>query len=221
MKPLPITLALAFGIAGCHADPDPAAVAAPAASSPAPTTAAPAAGPAAQPAEAVAGSADPLASATPLGVGSTAPDFTVDAWLSGKPRSFQLAEALKSGPVVLYFFPAAFTPGCNIEARLFSQAIDRFRAKGATVIGVTAGNADQLQAFSSDNSTCSGKFAVAADPGAGVARDYGALLASRPEWSSRTSFVIARDGRVAAMHSDPDPSMHVERMLEGVAALQP
>lgn len=150
-----------------------------------------------------------------------APDFTVDAWLAGKPLTFHLAEARNTGPVVLYFFPAAFTPGCNIEARMFSEAIDRFRAKGATVIGVTAGNADQLQAFSSDNSTCSGKFAVAADPGAAVARRYGALLASKPGWSSRTSFVIARDGRIAAVHSDLDPSGHVEHMLEAVTALQP
>lgn len=216
MKPSQLALVLSLSVAACHAEPDRADATAQPASSPA---TAPAVDAAAGPATST--TAATLDSATPLAVGSTAPDFAVDAWLAGKTKPFRLAEALKSGPVVLYFFPAAFTPGCSIEARLFSQAIDRFRAKGATVIGLTAGNADQLQAFSSDNSTCSGKFRVAADPGAGVARDYGALLASRPEWSSRTSFVIARDGRIAAMHSDPDPSMHVERMLEGVAALQP
>lgn len=216
MKPSQLALALSLAVAACHAEADRADATAQPALSPA---TAPVVDAAAGPARSTTAATPD--SATPLAVGSTAPDFTVDAWLAGKPRSFQLAEALKSGPVVLYFFPAAFTPGCNIEARLFSQAIDRFRAEGATVIGVTAGNADQLQAFSSDNSTCSGKFPVAADPGAGVARDYGALLASRPEWSSRTSFVIARDGHIAAVHSDSDPSMHVERMLEGVAALQP
>ena len=217
MKPTHLVLLLGLGIAGCQADPATTVPGATDATAPITTTAADLP----SPPEATSASHDALDSATPLAVGAQAPGFTAKAWLAGKPQSFTLAKALESGPVVLYFFPAAFTPGCNIEARAFSEAIDRFRASGATVIGITAGNADQLQAFSSDNSTCSGRFAVAADPGAEVARSYGALLASRPEWSSRTSFVIARDGRIAAVHSDPDPSRHVERMLEGVAALQP
>ena len=107
MKPSQLALGLSLAVAACHAEPDRADATAQAASSPvmAPST-----------------TAATLDSATPLAVGSTAPDFTVEAWLAGKTQPFRLAEALKSGPVVLYFFPAAFTPGCNIEARLFSQA---------------------------------------------------------------------------------------------------
>lgn len=153
---------------------------------------------------------------TPLQVGEQAPDFTAEAWLAGEPFQFRLADALAQGPVVVYFFPAAFTPGCNLEARLFSEAIDEFQAHGATVIGVTAGNADQLAAFSNDNETCSGKFAVAADPGAAIAARYGAVLDARPEWSNRTSFAIARDGRILRVHSDPKPDQHVRQMLAGL-----
>ncbi len=149
--------------------------------------------------------------------GDRAPDFSAPAWLAGEEFEFSLAEALASGPVVLYFFPAANTPGCNLEAALFSQSIDRFEEFGATVIGVTAGNTDQLQAFSADGATCAGKFAVAADEGARIAADYDASLEDR-ELSSRTSFVIDRDGRIAAVHSDLNPSQHVEAMLEGLAS---
>jgi len=149
--------------------------------------------------------------------GDSAPDFTAPAWLAGEAFEFDLSEALAKGPVVLYFFPAANTPGCNLEASLFSQSIDRFDELGATVIGVTAGNTHELQAFSADGATCAGKFAVAADEGARIAADYDAVLEGR-EISSRTSYVIGRDGRIAAVHSDRNPSRHVEAMLEGLAA---
>ena len=151
--------------------------------------------------------------------GDAAPGFTAPAWLAGEAFEFRLADALARGPVVLYFFPAANTPGCNVEAALFSQAADDFKARGATVIGVTAGNTDQLREFSSDTKTCGGKFAVAADAGAKIAGEYDAVLESRPEWSSRTSYVIDRDGRIAAVHSDMNPSRHVKAMLDGVDAL--
>ncbi|MDO5506361.1 MAG: peroxiredoxin [Pseudoxanthomonas suwonensis] len=153
---------------------------------------------------------------TPLPEGAQAPDFTAQAWLAGEPFRFTLTEALAKGPVVVYFFPAAFTPGCNLEARLFSESIDAFKQRNATVIGVTAGNADQLAAFSSDNETCSGKFAVAADPGAQIAAQYGAVLESRPEWTSRTSFAIAADGRILRVHSDMSAEEHVRQMLAGL-----
>lgn len=152
----------------------------------------------------------------PLPVGSSAPDFSARAWRAGKPETFRLSEALRLGPVVVYFFPAAYTPGCNIEAHLFSQAVDRFRAAGASVIGVTAGNAGQLARFSVDNERCAGKFPVAADPGAAIAARYGALLKLRPGWSNRTSFLIGRDGRVLRVHSDAAPEGHVEAMLAGL-----
>ena len=156
---------------------------------------------------------------TALAVGAQAPDFTAQAWLAGKAFDYSLAQSLAKGPVVLYFFPAAYTPGCNIEAHQFSQAIDQFTAAGASVIGVTAGNADQLAKFSADNERCAGKFPVAADPGAKIAAEYGVVLDKKPEWSNRTSFVINRDGRIVAVHSDLSPEGHVEAMLAGVKSI--
>jgi len=147
--------------------------------------------------------------------GDAAPDFTAPAWLAGEAFEFRLADALAKGPVVLYFFPAANTPGCNLEASLFSQNIDRFTELGATVIGVTAGNTDELQEFSADGATCAGKFAVAADEGARIAAQYDAVMEGR-EMSSRTSYVIGRDGRITAVHSDLNPARHVEAMLAGL-----
>jgi peroxiredoxin len=155
-----------------------------------------------------------------LEAGAKAPDFTAPAYLAGAPFTFRLADALKKGPVVVYFFPAAHTPGCNLEAHLFSEAIDKFKAEHATVIGVTAGNTDQLAAFSNEPEHCGGKFAVAADPGAKIAAQYDAVLDKKPEWSNRTSYAIAPDGTVAAVHSDLNPNLHVKAMLDAVAALQ-
>lgn len=151
--------------------------------------------------------------------GDKAPEFTAPAYLAGKPFTYRLADALAKGPVVLYFFPAANTPGCNLEASLFSQAVDEFAAHGASVIGVTAGNTEQLAAFSSDKETCSGKFPVAADEGAEIARDYDALLAKRPDWSDRTSYVISPSGDIVHVHSDLNPSRHVAETLAAVEAL--
>src|SRR3546814_8005052 len=104
-------------------------------------------------------------------------------------------------PVVVYFFPAANTPGCNVEAALFSQAIDKFKAHGASVIGVTAGNVDQLAEFSSNTETCGGKFPVAADTGAKIAAQYDAVLDKKPEWADSTSYVIAAAGTGAGASS--------------------
>ena len=154
-----------------------------------------------------------------LKVGATAPDFTAPAYLAGQPFTFKLADALKQGPVVVYFFPAAHTPGCNLEAHLFSDAIDKFKAQHATVIGVTAGNVDQLADFSKETEHCGGKFPVAADPGAKIAAQYDAILAQKPEWSDRTSYVISPSGSIAAVHSDLNPNEHVKAMLDAVKAL--
>ena len=119
-----------------------------------------------------------------LSVGAKAPDFTTKAALGGKEFTFSLADALKKGPVVLYFFPAAFTPGCTQEAHEFAEATDRFAALGATVIGVTAGNANRVTEFSSVE--CRNKFAVAADPDEKVIKAYDAVLKKKPEWADRT-----------------------------------
>ena len=152
--------------------------------------------------------------------GTQAPDFSAPAFLAGKPFTFSLADALKKGPVVVYFFPAPHTAGCNIEAHLFSQAIDQFKAEHATVIGVTAGNLDQLAAFSKEADHCSGKFPVAADKGAKIAKEYDALLLLRPGWSDRTSYVIAPSGKITFVYSSLSPNKHVQETLAAVKALE-
>ena len=151
-----------------------------------------------------------------LPVGAKAPQFTADGYQGGAPLKFSLASALKKGPVVLYFFPAAHTTGCNIEAHLFADAIDKFKAEGASVIGVTAGNLDQLADFSKETEHCSGKFPVAADPNAAIAGEYQATLAMRPGWSDRTSYVITPDDKIALAYSNPIPTDHVTQTLEAV-----
>ena len=153
--------------------------------------------------------------------GAAAPMFSAPAYLAGKPFTYDLKAALKQGPVVVYFFPAAFTSGCNVEAAAFSQAIDKFKAAGATVIGVTAGNTDRLAEFSKDTEKCAGKFPVAADEGARIARQYDATLTLKPGWSSRTSYVIAQDGTVRFVHDDMNPNQHVKQTLDAVLAMKP
>ena len=164
------------------------------------------------------------AAATPafaaLKQGTQAPDFSAPAFLGGKPFTFSLADALKKGPVVVYFFPAPHTAGCNIEAHLFSQAIDQFKAEHATVIGVTAGHLDQLAAFSKEADHCSGKFPVAADQGAKIAKEYDARLLLRPGWSDRTSYVIAPSGKITFVYSSLNPDKHVQQTLAAVKALE-
>ena len=154
-----------------------------------------------------------------LKAGDKAPDFTLQGYQAGKPLTFSLADARKKGPVVLYFFPAADTAGCNIEAKAFADATEQFKAHGATVIGVTAGNLDKLQKISSDSDKCSGKFPVAADPGAKIAKQYDALLPAKPDWSDRTSYVIAPNGQIVhAYTSLREPTQHVSQTLDAVKA---
>ena len=158
--------------------------------------------------------ATPAAAA--LKAGAKAPAFTTAGYLNGAPITLSLQDALKKGPVVLYFFPGAHTPGCNIEAHLFADAIDKFKAQGATVIGVTAGHLDQLAAFSAETEHCSGKFPVAADPDAAIAKRYQATLAMMPGWSDRTSYVIAPNDEIILSYSDLKPDDHVAKTLDAV-----
>lgn len=151
--------------------------------------------------------------------GAPAPDFSAPAYLAGEPFTFKLADALEKGPVVVYFFPAAHTPGCNLEAALFSQAIDKFKAHDATVIGVTAGNTDELADFSKETEHCGGKFPVAADAGAKIAARYDAVLEGRPGWSNRTSYVISPDGKIMHAYSESNPNRHVAETLAALDAL--
>lgn len=152
--------------------------------------------------------------------GTQAPDFSAPAYLAGQPFTFKLSDALKQGPVVVYFFPAAHTAGCNVEAHLFSQAIDQFKALHATVIGVTAGHTTELADFSKETEHCSGKFPVAADEGAKIAREYDALLLMKPGWSDRTSYVIAPSGKITHVYSSLSPTKHVQETLDAVKALE-
>lgn len=152
--------------------------------------------------------------------GAQAPSFDAPAYLAGQPFQFKLADALKNGPVVVYFFPAAHTSGCNREAHLFSEAIDKFKAAHATVIGVTAGNTGELADFSKETEHCSGKFPVAADPDTAIARKYDAILSLKPSWSSRTSYVIAPTGKIAFVYSNLNPNDHVKQTLAAVEALK-
>jgi len=151
-----------------------------------------------------------------LKVGASAPDFSAQASQAGKQFPFKLSDALKKGPVVLYFFPAAFTSGCTIEAHEFADASADYAKLGATLIGVTAGNIDRLTEFSV--SECRSKFAVAADPNAAIAKSYDATLAIYPGHSDRTSYVIAPGGKVILAYSNLKPDGHVEQTLAAVKA---
>ena len=168
--------------------------------------------------KAIAGLALTLFIAVPgfaaLKVGDRAPDFTTEASLAGKAFQFSLAAALKSGPVVLYFYPAAFTPGCTIEAHNFAEATEKFKALGATVIGVSHDPIEKLNKFSV--SECRNKFAVAADPDQSIMKSYDAILAIKPEYANRTSYVIAPDGTILYTYTALNPDKHVENTLDAV-----
>ena len=156
-----------------------------------------------------------------LSKGAKAPEFVAQGAEAGKPITFDLKAALKKGPVVLYFFPAAFTPGCNIEAETFAQAIPKFKAAGATVIGVTAGNTDQLQDFSAKK--CAGQFAVAAATDQ-IKHEYDVDLkkpdGSSTGWTNRTTYVIDRHGKIVMAYSAMKPEEHVSNSLAAVQALK-
>lgn len=150
--------------------------------------------------------------------GAKAPDFTLNAAEGGKPFTLSLKQTLKKGPIVLYFFPAAFTTGCTIEAHLFAEASDDFNRLGARVVGVTAGNIDRVAEFS--KSECRDKFAVAADPGAKVAAKYDTAVQgpNQAMYSSRTSFVIAPNGTILLSYTDSKPQAHIEKTMAAVRA---
>jgi len=160
----------------------------------------------------------PAQSIAALQQGAKAPDFTLNAAQGGKPFSLSLKQTLRKGPVVLYFFPAAFTPGCTVEAHLFAEATGDFNKLGARVIGVTAGNIDRVAEFS--KSECRDKFAVAADPGAKVAVKYDTAMQGpgKTMISNRTSFVIAPNGTILLSYTDSKPQAHIEKTLAAVRA---
>mgnify|MGYP000524096677 CR=1 FL=1 len=158
--------------------------------------------------------AAPVAAALP--VGAAAPDFSTQGALAGKPFQFSLSQALKKGPVVLYFFPAVFTPGCTIETKAFADAHDQFAKAGAQVIGVSAGAVDKLREFSVE--ACRSKFAVAVASPKMIA-DYDVTLPLRAGLSNRTSFVIGKNGKIAYVLSELKPDGHITGTLAAVQAL--
>ena len=163
-----------------------------------------------------------LFAATPafasLKIGDRAPDFTAPATLGGKEFTFHLADALKHGPVVVYFYPAAFTKGCTVEAHDFAAAMPQYQALGASVIGVSHDDIATLNKFSV--SECQSKFPVAADQDRHIMKNYDAALGFLTSYASRTSYVVSQDGRIAFAYSDLDPDQHVSRTLKAVQDLR-
>jgi thioredoxin-dependent peroxiredoxin len=146
-----------------------------------------------------------------LDIGEKAPDFTVPAALAGTQFKFSLAETLSKGPVVLYFFPAAFSVGCSAEAREFAESTEKFTALGATVIGVSTDDIDTQVKFSMQS--CQGKFAVASDSGKTVIKSYDAAMMVLPDYANRVSYVIAPDNSIVYNYQSLNPSKHVEKTL--------
>jgi thioredoxin-dependent peroxiredoxin len=163
-----------------------------------------------------------------LQTGAAAPEISAKGVTGGNEFNFKLSDALKKGPVVMYFFPAAFTAGCTIETQKFADKADEFKAAGATLVGLTAGAAmaDGKMVSASDNLArlaefskehCRDKFPMVA-VNADTVKAYDVVLTGRPDWSNRTSFVIAPDGKVLLSHTDMAPDSHITKTLETVKA---
>ena len=167
-----------------------------------------------------------------LPVGTTAPSFKTQASLAGKEFTYDLGKALKKGPVVVYFYPGAFTGGCNIQAHTFAEDMDKFKSAGATVIGVSLDKIETLNAFSSDPQYCAGKLPVASDADGSIAKNYDLkVMDGRPgmkdsrgidldhKFAERTTFIITKDGKIAATVGGVSPAENVEKTLAIVQGL--
>ena len=148
-----------------------------------------------------------------LPVGAQAPDFTTEGAIAGKSFAFSLAKTLKKGPVVLYFYPKAFTQGCTLEAHAFADKVEAFRKAGATVVGVSGDGIEDLKRFSRE--ACRDKFAVVAATPA-VIGAYDVSFKGKPALSDRTSYVIGKNGRITFVHSELDYKDHVAKTLAAV-----
>jgi len=151
-----------------------------------------------------------------LDVGERAPDFSAPAALAGKVYKFSLADALRKGPVVLYFFPAAYSAGCSVEAHEFAEADADFAALGASVIGVSADDIDTLARFSVQ--ACQSRFPVASDEKQAVIRSFDAVMKTRPEYANRVTYVIAPDGSIIYNYQSLNPARHIEKTLGALRA---
>lgn len=163
----------------------------------------------------------PAAATAELATGAKAPTFVARGALAGKVFSVNLAAALKKGPVVLYFYPKAFTQGCTLEAHAFAEASADFRKAGATVIGMSNDDLPTLQKFSTE--ACRDEFAVASATPA-IVKAYDVALVGKDGKATgltkRTSYVIGQDGRVKLVHSDMDYKAHVKMTLDAVKGLK-
>jgi peroxiredoxin len=144
--------------------------------------------------------------------GDAAPDFSIDAAQGGKDVKFVLAEALKKGPVVLYFYPKSFTSVCTVEAHEFAENIEKFAAAGASVLGLSSDGIAVQREFSSKE--CRDKFPVGADPSLKVIKAYdaGFPMAGVP-FADRISYVISPEGKILYAYADPDAEKHIENAL--------
>lgn len=179
----------------------------------------------------------PLTLQAAVQAGDPAPDFKAQASLNGKEFTFSLQEALKSGPVVVYFYPSAYTQGCNVQAHTFAEQMDQFKAAGATVIGVSLDSIERLHEFSADKDFCAGKLAVASDANGEIAKSYGVtiidsfggkqavtMLDSRGQqighnFSERVTFVVVPGSKVATTIGGLSPTENVKAALDAVRAL--
>ena len=168
-----------------------------------------------------------------LEAGDAAPTFSAKASLAGKEFDFSLSEALTKGPVVVYFYPSAYTQGCNIQAHEFATNMDAFTTAGASVIGVSLDSIDRLNDFSADPEYCAGKLAVASDADGSIARSYELMVREAPAggfpdtrgvtinhgFAERTTFVVNKDGKVAEVIGGVSPAENVQKSLEAVQRL--
>ena len=168
-----------------------------------------------------------------LKAGDSAPQFTAQASLAGKTFTFSLEKALRKGPVVVYFYPSAYTGGCDLEAHTFAQDSEKFAAAGATIIGVSLDSIERLNDFSADPKYCAGKFPTASDKGGAISKSYDIEVHQGPAglkdvrgveighaFADRTTFVIAKDGKILSVISKVSPAEHVAMALEEVQQLQ-
>ena len=167
-----------------------------------------------------------------LQAGTSAPQFTAPASLAGKPLTFSLKEALAKGPVVVYFYPSAYTSGCDLQAHTFAVNKDKFTAAGATIIGVSLDSIQRLNDFSADPNYCAGKFPTASDAEGSIAKSYELKVQQGPAgmkdvrgveighaFVERTTFVVAKDGKIAETISGMAPDKNVEQALKAVQQL--
>jgi len=167
-----------------------------------------------------------------LEAGAVAPRFEARASRAGEAFDFSLAQALGRGTVVVYFYPSAYTRGCNLQAREFALNLEKFQAAGASVIGISLDSIERLNDFSSDPEYCAGKLPVASDPDGKIARAYGLAVAeARPGmrdtrgieighgFAERTTFIVAPDGRIAETIGGVSPAENVQLSLQAVRRL--